>query len=77
MIPEGAARDAAAVFTETIAGLRLAEGGGFKVASQQRRAIRAALDAVTPALLAHAWDVGYEAGSKWDEGDNPYRPTNE
>lgn len=37
---------------ETLVGLRLAEGGGFKVASQQRRSIRAALEAAAPFMLA-------------------------
>lgn len=38
-------RAASAAYTATIVDLRLREGGGFKIASQQRRAVEAALDA--------------------------------
>jgi len=53
-IPAGAAKVAGDVFTETLVALRLKEGGGFKVASQQRRAIAAALAAAAPHLIAQA-----------------------
>jgi hypothetical protein len=45
-----AANDA---YTEALVDLRLREGGGFKVVSQQRRALRAALEAAAPILLSH------------------------
>jgi len=54
VIPDAARLAAEAAYTETIAELRLAEGGGFKVASQQRRAIAAALEAAAPHMEAQA-----------------------
>jgi hypothetical protein len=53
-ISEEAFREAEATYTEKLVELRLAEGGGFKVASQQRRAIRAALEAAAPFLKGEA-----------------------
>jgi hypothetical protein len=64
--------------------MRLSEGGGFKVPSQQRRAIRAALEAAAPHILAEAkaeaWveamqyadDQGYLIVHA-DSVSNPYR----
>ena len=76
MIPEAAFRAAEATYMETIVELRLAEGGGFKVASQQRRAIRAALEAAAPHLMAEAWDEGRNADDfsvSIGYEKNPYR----
>jgi hypothetical protein len=50
VIPDEAFHAADATYRDTILELRLAEGGGFKVASQQRRALRAALEAAAPHL---------------------------
>lgn len=60
MIPEEAFRAAEATYTETLVDLRIAEGGGFKVASQQRRAIRAALEAAAPYMVPAADKSGTE-----------------
>lgn len=57
MIPEAAQRAAEAAYTEKLVELRLSEGGGFKAASQQRRAIASALEAAAPHMLAEAWDA--------------------
>jgi len=76
VIPEAAFRAAEATYMETIVELRLAEGGGFKVASQQRRAIRAALEAAAPHLMAEAWDEGRNADDfsvSIGYEKNPYR----
>lgn len=51
-IPAEAERAAEAAYSETLAHLRLSEGGGFKVASQVRRSIRAALEAAAPHIRA-------------------------
>lgn len=64
-----AANDA---YCETLTELRLAEGGGFKVASQVRRSIRAALEAAAPYIAAEAWDRC--AASIVDEYGNPIIP---
>jgi hypothetical protein len=50
-IPEEAFRAASERYQEVLTRLRLAEGGGFKVASQHRRAITAALEAAAPFIL--------------------------
>lgn len=53
-IPAEARRAAESAYTEKLVELRLAEGGGFKVASQQRRAIAFALEAAAPYIRAQA-----------------------
>lgn len=50
VITGAAQRAAEAAYTEKLVELRLAEGGGFKAASQQRRAIASALEAALPHL---------------------------
>ncbi|KQQ98006.1 hypothetical protein ASF74_14830 [Arthrobacter sp. Leaf145] len=68
-------------YRETITELRLAEGGGFKVASQHRRALEAAINAAAPFIAAQAWDEGWDRFADYDELDqqcgeypaNPYR----
>jgi hypothetical protein len=62
-----AANDA---YTEALVDLRLREGGGFKVVSQQRRALRAALEAAAPHIAAEAWNEGWGAPRY---ATNPYR----
>lgn len=54
MINEEAFRAAESTYMEKIVELRLAEGGGFKVPSQQKRAMRAALEAAAPYII-QAW----------------------
>ena len=88
VIPDKATKAAQDTFIEVLTDLRLKEGGGFKVASQQRRAIAAALEAAAPHLMAAAWDEGYLAcvddifrdqelgktGHRLEDGQqNPYR----
>lgn len=63
-IPDEALRAADAAYTETLVRLRLAEGGGFKVASQQKRALASALEAAAPHLLAEAFDAGQKSGMR-------------
>ena len=76
VIPAEAQRAAEAAYRETLTDLRLAEGGGFKVASQNRRALTAALEAAAPHMLAGAWDEGREAGMlDYYNTRNPYKPT--
>lgn len=48
MIPEAAIKAAESAYYETLTELRLAEGGGFKVSSQVKRSLRAALEAAAP-----------------------------
>lgn len=62
MIPEAASRAAEHAYRETLTELRLSEGGGFKVSSQVKRSIRAALEAAFPILMAQAWAEGHEDG---------------
>lgn len=49
-------------YMETLTDLRLKEGGGFKVGSQNKRALRAAFEAAAPYLMAQAWAEGHEDG---------------
>ena len=50
--------------------------GGFKVASQNRRALRAAIQAAAPHMLKAVWDEaygkGFEAGRGEPDAPNPY-----
>lgn len=48
-------------YRETIVNLRLEEGGGLKVASQNRRALKAALEAAAPLILARPVSDAVEA----------------
>lgn len=52
MIPKEAIKAAEDTYRETLVDLRLTEGGGFKVASQNRRALHAALAAAAPFMPA-------------------------
>lgn len=77
-IPDEAFKDAEATYREVLTDLRLKEGGGFKVPSQTRRALCAALEAAAPYLKAEAWDEGNIAGvfdlpSEKHATTNPYR----
>jgi hypothetical protein len=89
VIPDEAVEAAQGKFMEVLADLRLKEGGGFKAASQQRRAIAAALEAAAPHLMARVWDEGAnvawaasgegyngeypDPGEPFDAEPNPYR----
>lgn len=64
MIPAEARRAAEAAYTEKLVELRLAEGGGFKVASQQRRAIAFALEAAAPLMSSAEYDRGFDDGHR-------------
>lgn len=76
MIPTEAKRAAEGAYRETLTDLRLAEGGGFNVASQVRRSIHAALEAAAPHLLRDVWDEAYGKGFEAARGEadtpNPY-----
>jgi hypothetical protein len=61
MISDEAFKAANDAYTEALVDLRLREGGGFKVVSQQRRALRAALEAAAPYMLRDAWLEGRNA----------------
>ncbi|MFB8368541.1 hypothetical protein ACFC25_04165 [Pseudarthrobacter sp. NPDC055928] len=60
-IPSEAKRAAEAAYRETLTGLRLAEGGGFKVPSQVKRSISAALDAAAPRIREQGYEDGVQA----------------
>ena len=73
MITAEAKRAAEDAYRETLTDLRLVEGGGFKVVSQVRRSIHAALEAAAPYLLRAVWDEAYCKGfeAARGEGDTP------
>ena len=75
-IPTEAERAAEAAYSETLAHLRLTEGGGFKVASQVRRSIHSAIQAAAPHMLRAVWDEAYGKGFEAARGErdttNPY-----
>jgi hypothetical protein len=74
-IPDEAFRAANERYSEVLTDLRLREGGGFKVASQNRRALLAALEAAAPHLMAQAWDEGERTGFEESFRDNDPRKT--
>lgn len=68
MISDEAFRAANAAYMETLTDLRLSEGGGLKMASRNRRALRAALEAAAPHMLAQAFDEGKRAADlEWQQ----------
>jgi len=78
MISKEASEAAHNTYREVLTDLRLTEGAGFKVASQVRRALDAAIEAAAPHLMAQAWDEGNIAGifdlpSEDHATPNPYR----
>ena len=73
MIPDAAIAAAERAYRETLTELRLAEGGGFKVASQVRRALHAALEAAAPHMIPNYLDANLKFVA--EEIANPLRST--
>ena len=61
-VSDEAFKAASDTYMEVLTDLRLKEGGGFKVASQNRRALRAAIQAAAPHMLKAVWDEAYGKG---------------